>query len=130
MKMNLQFTIPVIPRSKKNSSQIAKSKKTGRYFIVPSQQFKSFEKDCKKYIAPFIQEEPISFPVNIRYRFYMPTNRAVDLTNLIEAIDDVLVKFKVLADDNFRIVAGHDGSRVYVDKDNPRIEICIEEIEE
>ena len=55
----------------------------------------------------------------------MKTKRRVDLTNLLEAVDDMLVKAGVLADDNRDIVAGHDGSRVYYDKDNPRIEIDI-----
>ena len=35
----------------------------------------------------------------------------------------------VLADDNSRIVAAHDGSRVDYDKQNPRVEIWIEEME-
>ena len=55
----------------------------------------------------------------------MPTRRKVDLTNLQEAADDMLVHFKVLEDDNMTIVAGHDGSRVRYDKENPRIEITI-----
>lgn len=66
-------------------------------------------------------------PVNVRCLFYMKTRRKVDLTNLLEAADDVLVKYHVLVDDNSQIVAGHDGSRVYYDKDNPRIEIDITE---
>lgn len=60
----------------------------------------------------------------------MPTARPCDLTNLLEAVDDVLVKGKIIADDNYKIVAGHDGSRVFVDKDNPRTEIFIEEIDD
>ena len=67
----------------------------------------------------------ISVPVNVKYIFYMPTRRIVDLTNLTEAADDVLVKYGVLADDNSRIVVSHDGSRVLYDKDNPRTEITI-----
>ena len=47
------------------------------------------------------------------------------MTNLQEAADDMLVHFKVLEDDNMTIVAGHDGSRVRYDKENPRIEITI-----
>lgn len=61
--------------------------------------------------------------------YYMATRRKVDLANLIEATCDILVTAGVLADDNSRIVAAHDGSRVDYDKQNPRVEIWIEEME-
>jgi Holliday junction resolvase RusA-like endonuclease len=66
--------------------------------------------------------------VNVLYRFYMPTRRRVDLSNLISAMDDVLVKHRILADDNRDVIAGHDGSRVYHDKDDPRVEVLIQEV--
>jgi Holliday junction resolvase RusA-like endonuclease len=59
----------------------------------------------------------------------MPTKRRVDLTNLLEAIDDVLVKYGVLKDDNSEIITSHDGSRVLYDKDNPRTEVAIKFLE-
>ena len=37
---------------------------------------------------------------------------------------------RALADDNYKIVKSHDGSRVLYDKDRPRVEIEIERIEE
>jgi len=48
-----------------------------------------------------------------------------DLNGLIQAIDDILVKYGVISDDNFNIVVGHDFSRVMIDKVNPRTEIVI-----
>ena len=44
--------------------------------------------------------------------------------------DDILVYYGILKDDNFMIVAGHDGSRVKVDRVNPRTEIFITRMEE
>ena len=58
-----------------------------------------------------------------------PTKRRVDLTNLLEAIDDVLVKYGVLKDDNSEIITSHDGSRVLYDKDRPRTEVVIKFLE-
>jgi len=55
----------------------------------------------------------------------MPTRRRVDLTNLLEAIDDVLVHYGVLSDDNSSIIVSHDGSRVLYDKARPRTEVTI-----
>lgn len=63
--------------------------------------------------------------MNVKAVFYMNARRKVDLTNLLEACDDILVKYEVLADDNCLIVASHDGSRVFYDKENPRTEIEI-----
>lgn len=68
--------------------------------------------------------------MNVRCVYYMKTARRVDLANLIEATTDILVKARVLEDDHCRIVAGHDGSRVEYDKQNPRVEIWFEEMED
>ena len=55
----------------------------------------------------------------------MPTRRKTDLTNLLEAVDDILVHAGIIADDNYTIIASHDGSRVLYDKYRPRTEITI-----
>lgn len=70
----------------------------------------------------------IDYPVNLRCRFYMRTDGIVDMSNLYEGVQDLLVECGVLHDDNWHIVAGHDGSRCAKDRDNPRIEITIEPI--
>ena len=67
----------------------------------------------------------ITEKVNVKATFYMPTRRRVDLTNLLESIDDVLVKGRVIEDDNSNILFSHDGSRVFYDKENPRTEVEI-----
>ena len=115
--------IPLNPITKKNSQDIAY--KNGKPFILPSKAYRAYEKTAVWFIRPL----RIDYPVNIRCLFYMKTHRRVDLVNLLEAIDDVLVKAGALKDDNCEIVAGHDGSRVYYDKERPRTEIYIEEIE-
>lgn len=54
-----------------------------------------------------------------------------DLTNLENAIADILVKYKVLEDDNYNILQSWDGSRIIYNKDiEPKIEIEIIKIEE
>lgn len=66
--------------------------------------------------------------VNARCVYYMKTAHWVDLANLIEATTDILVKARVLEDDNSKIAAAHDGSRVEIDRENPRVEIEFEEM--
>ena len=119
--IEFNFTIPLVPVTKKNSGKIIKI--GGRLKIISSEQYRRYEKDAEPWI-PFFNS-PIAYPVEIACIFYMPTRRRVDLTNLLEAIDDVLVKHGVLADDNSRVIVSHDGSRVMYDKQNPRTEITI-----
>lgn len=96
--------------------------------IIPSKYYKQFEKECKALI-PKEYRIKISTPINIKAIFYMKERRRVDLVNLLEALDDMLVATQVIADDNREIIAGHDGSRVYYDKEKPRIEIEITRME-
>lgn len=119
----LEFTIPVDPRSKKNSMQILINPKTHRPFVMPSAQYKKWVKDCRIHI-PHI-EVPIAYPINLKCVYYMKTRRRVDITNLHSAVSDMLVEHKILADDNRDIAATYDGSIVLYDKDNPRTEITI-----
>ena len=67
----------------------------------------------------------ITYPVNMECVFYTKTRRRVDLPNLLNAIDDAMVKSGLIIDDNRDIIAAHDNSRVFHDKFNPRIEIKI-----
>lgn len=123
----MHFQIGLTPITKKNSQQIVKA--GTRLLVIPSKQYKQYEKDCAAFI-PQIPFSAIDTPVNIKCLYYMPTRRRVDLVNLQEATLDVLVKYGVLADDNSNIVVSMDGSRVLLDRDNPRTEIDIEFINE
>lgn len=126
MENNVKITIPLPPVSKKNSQQIFVNSRTGRPFIMPSKKYKEYEKEA----LPFIPRTPLAhYPVNVKCLFYMPTKRKCDLVNLLEAVDDLLVNARYLTDDNYTIIAGHDGSRVLYDKENPRTEIYITEEE-
>lgn len=66
-----------------------------------------------------------NWPVNLQCKFFMKTNGRCDLSALYEGIQDVLVEVGVLSDDNWMIVASHDGSGVQKDAANPRMEITI-----
>ena len=54
----------------------------------------------------------------------------MDLSNLQAAVNDILVKYGVLADDNRNVIYAQDGSRVFYSKENPRTEITIEPMKE
>ena len=119
-----QGMIPLNPKTKKNSQRIVINRKTNRPMVMQNEAYKEYEKNCGWFLK--IPDKPIDTPVNIRCVFYRENNIRCDLTNLLEAIDDILMKYGVIADDNFKILVSHDGSRVHVDKNNPRTEITIE----
>jgi len=123
--------IPLNPATKKNSQRIASRKvyKNGKYeiqhFIIQSERYKEYENQAGWYLLRK-PAQPISEPVNLRVLFYRKNEIVCDQSNLTAAIDDILVKYRILKDDNFKIIKGHDGTRVYVDRKNPRTEIYIE----
>ena len=120
--------IPLNPRTKKNDQRIIRNQKTKSLMIIQGPKYLQYEKEA----GWFLRKPPVSIsqPVNIKVLFYRDSERKCDLTNLLEAIDDILVKYGIIQDDNFKIIAGHDGSRVYVDRVEPRTEIYIESLEE
>lgn len=128
MAILYQATIPLNPKTKKNSQRIVFNQKTHSPMIVQSKEYKEYEKNAGWFLKKLPQ--PIDKPVNVKCIFYRENAIRCDASNLTAAIDDILVKYGILADDNFKIIAGHDGTRVYIDKDNPRTEIKISDFME
>lgn len=127
----IKYTILGDPRTKKNHQMIAGAgskcpvcQKPAKQWIRQGSFHDEYAEAAKWQLIPR-PPRPIECPVNVKCVFYMKTRRRVDALNLLATIDDLLVEVGILADDNCRIVAGHDGSRVFYDKDNPRTEIYI-----
>ena len=118
-------TIPINPRTKKNSMQMITKP---RPMLIQSKIYRQYESDCLKLLRP--PRKPINQEVIVLARYYRKTLHKCDITNLNAALHDVLVKARILEDDNYTIVKGTDGSRVYIDKKNPRTEVIIYEFKE
>lgn len=71
----------------------------------------------------------IDYPVNVKAIYYIDKDRKVDIINLHSALHDCLVKYGVVTDDNYKIIATTDGSRVEIDRANPRTDVEIEVID-
>lgn len=117
------------PRVKKNNQRVVF---TGRYpKKINTKAYQKWEQEA----LPQLQQalfalksqslDNIDYPINLQCKFYMQTRQRVDLSALYEGIQDLLVKVGILADDNFNIVASHDGSGVFLDREKPRMEITI-----
>lgn len=126
----MKIEIPLLARSKKNSQQILKNHKTGKYFIAQSEIYKKFERECSYFLLKY-KNSNITYAVNVKCLFFISDKRKRDLTNLENAIADILVKYNVLEDDNYNIIQSWDGSRIIYNKDiEPKIEIEITKVEE
>lgn len=124
-KVVYRATITGCPRTKKNSPQIRRGS-GGRRYVAPSDAYTAYQDVAGWQLRR--PDEPLAGRYNVQVLYYMDTMRRVDLTNLLEATCDILTHYGVLEDDNSRIVASHDGSRVLLDRDNPRAEIEIAEV--
>lgn len=104
--------IPLMTKSKKNHQQLIY--KNGRPIIIQSKQYLEFERDCAYFLKRYARH--IDYPINLKCVFYISDRRKRDLTNFLNAIQDVLVKYDVIADDNYNIVQSVDGSRIVYEK--------------
>lgn len=115
LKLVLKGRIP----SKKNSKQ-----RTGKKLISSKDYLKREENqltELKSQTSPL----EIAEPVRVKYIFYMPDNRVADLSNKVESINDLLVKYWLLTDDNRKIINEMYIACNGVDKANPRVEVEI-----
>ena len=118
----IKIIIPMHTIPKKNSQQILINKKTGRPFISQSKRYLEFERNCEMFL--YQHKYQLEQPINLKCTFYVPDRRKRDLANLLESIQDILVKYGVIADDNYEIVASVDGSQIIYEKN--RSETIIE----
>lgn len=120
--------------AKKNSSNSIWNHYTKRLIRTTSTNYKSWENDAMKQLGKcvngkFFNEKKrvkdICCPVILKCCFYNYDNRKRDISNYYEGIQDLLVDAGIIKDDNYKIIIGHDGSRMFLDKENPRIEFWI-----
>ena len=120
----MKIKIPLLCRSKKNTQRIIYNPRTKKPKIIQSEIYKNFERECGLFLKKH-KSNVITYPVNLKCLFYVPDKRKRDLTNLENAIADILVKYEILEDDNYNIIAGWDGSRIIYEKGKEEIDIEI-----
>lgn len=132
----IHLVIEGAPVSQKNQQQIVvRKKKGGGHYpaVSMSKRAKEWHKRAEALLAIWKWSNsfvplPIERPVNVRVEVFVPDLRTRDLANFLHAPVDALVRNGVLSDDDWRIVAAHDGSRMVLDRRRPRVEITIEEV--
>lgn len=128
----MHLTIKGQPIPKKNSQEIRYKILKGKRipFIAQSKAYETYEEAAIWQLKTQCRQLPGPPPYNIKCLFYRSNLIHCDTLNLQEAIDDILVRAGVIPDDWWGIVGAHDGSRVYLDRTNPRTEIYITRMED
>lgn len=85
--------------SKKNAKQIVRNQATGKVFLVSNKNYYKWEKEnlpvLKSYRIPTME-----YPVDVHIEIIRQTKRRWDWNNISQAITDILVKAKIIIDDD------------------------------
>jgi len=132
-----QYVIPNQAVTKKNSPKIINIPRVTvkhKHVLLPSDAYVKYEASAGQYLQDK-PDKPIDVPVQVTCVYLLPLNkdgskpkRPTDLVNLLEATCDILVKYKIIADDNAHIIKSVDGSRVYYVAEEPKTYITITEV--
>jgi Holliday junction resolvase RusA-like endonuclease len=132
MKEILKLTLYGQPYIKKNNQRTIWHKTLKRTIVVYPAAYTAWRKDalmqlglCRNGYWQKKIDKPIDFPIIMKAHFYNKTKHRRDLSAMYEGIQDILVEAGILEDDNCNIIIGHDGSRMFYDKENPRIELWL-----
>ena len=91
------------------------------------------KKRYKEAIKDQIDKLPDYNKVTIHYKLFPKTKHLTDIGNVTAVhkkfFEDALVECGHLPDDNYNYVIGSSESFGHIDKDNPRVEITITEVE-
>ena len=91
------------------------------------------KKKFKELIREQVEELPrFEKPIKIHYKIFYENNRLFDIDNIVSIVakfsQDALTELGVIEDDNYKNIAQITGTFGGVDRDNPRIEMRIKEI--
>ena len=121
----IQFHVVGSPRTKKNSNRLVNGKRS----ILPSRAW-SYWCEYAVFIIPgkggFRLQPPAwdhTVPCSINAQFYLDADNHADAVNLYQGLGDLLQARLCFPDDN--ILRDWDGSRVHVDRQNPRVEVTL-----
>lgn len=123
----LKFTLYGQTRPKKNGKRLVKIH--GKMVPISSKQYMEWHENAFKQLEELnVPKLNLESQVEIKCKFYQADNRIRDLSNMIESINDLLVDWGFLSDDNRRIIKKlivTDGG--VVGKDAARVEVEVNE---
>ena len=117
----LEFRIPLVIPSQKNSKRIAINKRTGRPFVMSDQRIK----DWRNRASVFLPNENVKGGVEIEFNFTHKDKRRHDLDNEVSSLLDLFVLNGLIEDDSCFVVNKITANFVGVNKDNYGVQVKI-----
>lgn len=125
----MYITIPGELHSSKNGQQIIYNKRLGRMMVIKKAVARQQEKDLKVFLEAnkkewekMVTDKP--FPLKVGFYVYRKTRRRFDWVNIVQGLQDAMVKNGWLPDDSAiyltPVFLGWD-----VDGQNPRVELTV-----
>lgn len=122
----MQIVISGSAPSKKNDRQIFV--RNGRIVSIPSARHKAWQDSALAELASQYKGS-VDGACIVICQFYFENKRLKDLDNSLSSVLDVLVKSGLLPDDNYLVVPEVHAIFGGIDKENPRTEVTIEEVD-
>ncbi len=102
---------------------------TGR-FLVSSPAVKQYLKTSEKQYAVYRNQflkmiRGKSLPLNVKFRFVRKTRQRFDFINMAQIVQDLMVKYEWIADDDYTNLVPHFEPGVAIDKNNCGVEITV-----
>lgn len=87
----------------------------------------AWEKAQLSYLAEKeVMKLELAQPLEIQYVFRLPDKRRTDISNKLESVNDLLVEYGLLLDDNCLIIDTIKAKYAGIDRADPRCEIRIQ----
>lgn len=127
------FTVPIrleLGVGKKKMYYLNLNQYRNWQFHVNNQLKKHFKIEV---ISRLRHLHPVKPPCKLTYTIYYPTKRKFDIDNIGSIVGkfthDALIEVGIIEDDNYQCVSHINYLFGAIDKDNPRCEVIIEEIQ-
>lgn len=118
------FSIPGRPATKKNSQRIVRAK--GRTYILPSKAFCDYQQHCEDVLGNLTKElTPINYGVSVEMTVFMDTKKIGDHCGYMQSLGDILQHLGIISDDKWITWITPEDSWIFIDKENPRVELVI-----
>lgn len=125
----MQITLPIELHSSKNGQQIVYNKRLERMLVVKKKSAREQDNELKVLLMANKRTwqkmcEDKEFPLKVGFYVYRQTKRRFDWVNIVQGLQDAMVKNGWLPDDSAiyltPVFLGWD-----VDSKNPRVEITV-----
>lgn len=93
-----------------------------KYFISPDDAYRTWESSHADDLAVLTPPIHNTKDLFIHYRFFPSTERAFDLSNKIESINDMMVRSWIIEDDNWKVL-GHYMPEVIEKRKDEEVEV-------